>query len=104
MNSKRKGSAGERELLDILKKYGPAVRNDQRFVGGKDNPDISFTLGSSRYHVECKRVEHLDLHGAIRQAEQDAGSGFIPVVIHRRSREPWYITMRLDDFLNGGEA
>lgn len=102
MNSKRKGNDGERELLSILRQHGEATRNDQTFIGGKDNPDISFTSGSRRYHVECKRTEHLKLYEAIRQAEADAGSMAIPIVIHRRNREPWYITMRLSDFLAGG--
>jgi len=102
MNSKRKGSAGERELLEILQQFGEARRNDQTFIGGKDNPDISFTSGTRRYHVECKRTERLKLHEAINQAERDAGADSIPVVAHRRSREPWYITMKLTDFLKGG--
>ena len=102
MNGKRKGNEGEKELLSILRKYGEAVRNDQTFIGGKDNPDISFTREGRRYHVECKRTEHLKLHEAINQAERDAGGKAIPIVVHRRNREPWYITMQLKDFLNGG--
>lgn len=99
MNSKRKGNGGERELLSILQQYGKAERNDQTFVGGKDNPDIFFSDGRAEYHVECKRAERLNLHEALRQAEKDAGGKRIPTVIHRRNREPWYITMRLMDFL-----
>lgn len=103
MNSKRKGNAGERELLSILSKYGEAVRNDQTFIGGEGNPDISFFDGRENYHVECKRAERLNIHAALRQAEFDAGERKIPVVAHRRNREPWYITMRLNDFLMIGK-
>lgn len=99
MNSKRKGSAGERELLGILAQYGKAERNDQRYIGGVDNPDISFEIGGTRYHVECKRVERLNLHEAMNQAMHDANGHAVPVVIHRRSREPWMITMQLNDWL-----
>lgn len=108
MNSKRKGNAGERELLSILREYDEnAKRNDQTFVGGEDNPDISFTIGGTHYHVEAKRTERLQLNKAIEQAESDAGDKAIPVVVHRRNRKPWYITMRLKDFLQnvkGGRA
>lgn len=102
MNSKRKGNAGEIELLAILRQYGEAVRNDQTFIGGQNNPDISFTSGTRRYHIECKRTEHLQLHEALRQAERDAAGLAVPAVVHRRNREPWYITLKLSDFLQGG--
>ena len=99
MNSKRKGNAGERELLAILSEHGEAIRNDQTYIGGKGNPDIAFTDGSTRYHVECKRAERLNIHAAIQQAERDADPADIPIVAHRRNHEDWYITMRLRHFL-----
>ena len=33
-----------------------------------------------------------------REGEADA-DGRIPAVVHRRNREPWLITMRLDDWI-----
>ncbi len=100
MNVKRKGSAGERELLALLTTRGyDATRNDQRFIGGAGNPDIRLHHAGRDYHCEVKRVERLNLHEAIRQAEHDAKEGSVPCVVHRRNREPWYITLKLDDFL-----
>lgn len=52
-------------------------------------------------HVEAKRCEQLRLSEWMAQAERDAvrfGDG-LPAVFHRRSREPWLVTMRLDDWL-----
>ena len=96
MNSKRKGSAGECELCEYLTAAGfPAHRNDQRFTGGKRNPDID-AEGLERFHIEVKRVEKLNISAAMHQAEQDAVNR-TPVVIHRRNREPWLITMKLSD-------
>ena len=61
MNSKAKGSAGERELCEYLTEAGyPAHRNDQRYTGGKGNPDID-AEGLETLHIECKRVEHLNI-------------------------------------------
>ena len=100
MNSKRKGSAGERELCEYLTASGyPAHRNDQQYTGGKGNPDID-AEGLERFHIEVKRVERLNVSEAMRQAEHDAENR-IPVVMHRRNREQWLITMRLSDFLQG---
>ena len=99
-NSKRKGSAGERELRDYLTAMGfPASRNDQRYRGGKDNPDVA-AEGLEAYHIEVKRVERLNIGEAMQQSENDA-AGKIPVVVHRRNRKPWYVTLKLSDFLQG---
>lgn len=98
MNSKAKGSAGERELCAYLTGQGyPAHRNDQRYAGGHGNPDIS-AEGLGDLHIEVKRVERLNISEAMKQAERDA-AGLVPVVIHRRNREPWLITMHLTDYL-----
>ena len=100
MNAKRKGNQAERELLRILQEYGvDAHRNDQRYVGGVDNPDISVRMGPVSVHVECKRVERLQLAAALRQAHRDANGHALPVVVHRRSREPWIVSMELTDLL-----
>ena len=98
MNSKKKGSGGERELVEILTAEGfPAHRNDQRFTGGIGNPDVS-AEGLEGFHFEVKRTEKLNLGAAMEQAEHDA-AGRVPVVAHRRSRRPWFITMHLSDWL-----
>ena len=94
-----KGSAGERELCAFLAERGySAHRNDQRYIGGKGNPDIA-AEGLERYPIEVKRVERLNVSEAMRQAMCDA-SGRVPVVVHRKNREPWLITLKLDDFLS----
>lgn len=98
MNSKKKGSAGERELAAFLTAEGfPAHRNDQRYVGGAGNPDID-AEGLEWLHIECKRCEKLNVTEAMHQAERDAVDR-VPVVTHRKNREPWLITLKLSDFL-----
>lgn len=98
MNSKRKGSEGERELCEYLTAAGfPAHRNEQRYTGGKGNPDID-AEGLEQLHIEVKRCEKLNVSAAMQQAQADAVNR-IPVVVHRRSREKWLITMRLQDYL-----
>lgn len=99
MNSKKKGSAGERELLSILAEAGAAQRNDQRYVGGVDNPDISFQMGANRFHVECKRAEKFNAYAAMDQAQRDANGHAVPIVAHRRNRRPWLVVLTLADFL-----
>lgn len=100
MNSKAKGSAGERELCVWLTAHGyPARRNEQRYIGGKGNADV-VAEGLERFHFEVKRVERLNVPAAMQQAERDA-DGRIPAVVHRRNRAPWLITMHLEDWIKG---
>lgn len=100
VNSKRKGNAGELELLHLLEAHGlTARRNDQRYTGGVDNPDLSCTVDGMPIHIECKRTEKLSLYEAMNQAERDANGHALPVVVHRRSRKPWLVVIKLDDLL-----
>lgn len=99
MNSKRKGNAGERELCSLLAAEGVAVRNDQRYVGGMDNPDISLEMGNRRFHVECKRAERFNAYEAMEQAIRDANGHAIPIVMHRRNRKQWLVVMNLENFI-----
>ena len=96
MNVKRKGSAGERELAGILRSLGyESHRNDQRYVGGLDNPDITL----AGMHVEYKRVEALRLYDALEQARRDANGHAVPCVMHRKNHAPWVVIMYLDDWI-----
>lgn len=108
MNSKRKGTAGEHELVNILHGYGiRAFRNDQIFKSGQNNPDVEAEISGTKIHLEVKRVEKLNVSAAVAQAERDAAEGYLPVVAHRRNREQWLITIPLKallEILNNGGA
>lgn len=99
-NVKKKGTAGENELAEILRAAGiRAYRNDQIFRGGKENPDVFAEIGFLRLHIEVKRQERLNVPEAVHQAERDAAEGYFPVVAHRRNREKWLVTMPLEPLL-----
>ncbi len=99
-NSKRKGNAGERELAHLLAARGiHCQRNDQCYVGGEDNPDVSATIGGAALHLEVKRTERFRLWDALEQATRDANGHAVPVVVHRANRRPWVAVLALDDLL-----
>lgn len=98
MNSRNKGSAGERELASILRdKYGYETRRGQQYCGANGDADV---IGLDGIHIECKRVERLNVSDAMRQSIRDARQGEMPTVFHRKNREQWLVTMRLDDFMS----
>ena len=96
INSKVKGRNGEAELARFLQKYGYDTHRGQQFSGGVDSPDVK---GLPGIHIECKRVENLNVHKAYEQAVRDADGQAIPAVFHRRNREPWMVTLSLNDFM-----
>ena len=102
MNSKKKGSGGERELLELLHRYGiQAERNDQRYLSGEGLPDILARISGKEIHVEAKRCEKLKLTEWIAQANYDVSftPHRIPIVIFRRNRQPWYCTISFENFM-----
>ena len=96
MNSREKGAAGERELARALRGLGYDARRGQQYSGAAGDADV---LGLPGIHIECKRVERLDLQGAMSQAVSDARPGELPAVFHRRNRCPWLVTMCLEDWV-----
>ena len=95
-NSREKGAKGERELANILKKYGFDARRGQQFCGKNGDADV---VGLEGYHIECKRVERLNIHEAMQQSVRDARENETPIVAHRKNKTEWLVTMRLDDFI-----
>ena len=96
MNSRAKGAAGERELAHELKKYGYEARRGQQFCGTNGDADV---VGVDGLHIECKRVERLNIDEAMAQSIRDAREGEMPVVIHRKNHKKWLVTLSLDDFM-----
>ena len=96
MNSKRKGGVGERELAAILRDYGYDAHRGQQFQGGPDSPDV---VGLPGIHIEVKRQESLNIYKAMEQAIRDSAGQRIPAVFHRRNRDYWKVTLKLDDFM-----
>ena len=92
-----KGKRGERELASLLGEYGYDCHRGQQNRGGGDSPDV---VGLNGIHIECKRVEHLNVETAMEQARRDSeGSGNLPVVMHRRNGECWKATCDLPTFM-----
>lgn len=97
MNSREKGKRGEIELAHVLRGHGYETRRGQQFSGLNGDADV---IGLPGIHIECKRVEHLDLYKAVAQAVRDASKrGGLPTVMHRKNNCEWLVTMRMDDWI-----
>ena len=96
INSRDKGARGERELSSKLREYGYNARRTQQFCGANGDADV---VGLPNIHIECKRVEKLNIYNAIGQRKHDKRENEIPAVFHRKDRCNWLVTMELNDFM-----
>lgn len=98
INSKQKGKNGELEISHILKERGFECRRTAQY-NGKEQGSLADVIGLDGIHIEVKRVERLNINTAMEQAIRDCKDD-IPTVWHRRNNKPWYVTMRLEDWID----
>lgn len=92
---KAKGATAEREVVDILREHGYDVHRTPHSGALEWLPgDIS----GAPWFIEVKRCEALRVGEWMHKAIEQAGTR-VALLVHRRSREEWYVTMRLVDFL-----
>ena len=92
--SRDKGLLGEREVKHAFEAGGFPVRGleglgDHLIVCG-----FGLTL-----HVEVKRAEALRMSDWSKQAEAEAPQGTVPILAYRRNREPWRVSLKLEDLI-----
>ena len=90
MNSRNKGKRGELEAAHLLREYGYGARRGQQFSGANGDADV---VGLPGIHIEVKRVEKLNISEAMAQSMRDAKTGELPIVLHRKNRQEWLVTM-----------
>ena len=97
-SSQRKGREAELELVKVLHGFGFESVQAGEPVSYGSTPDL---VGLPGVHIECKRAEQLRLSEWMKQAQRDSErfQDGVPVIFHRRNREPWLVTMNLDDFM-----
>ena len=96
MNSRDKGKRGELDAAKLLKKHGYDARRGQQFSGANGDADV---VGLPGIHIEVKRVEKLNIDNALDQAIRDKRAAEIPIVLHRKNRSVWKVTMRFADWI-----
>lgn len=96
INSKRKGKVGELEWARVCNDHGYNCRRTAQYCG--NTGEASDVVGLPGIHQEVKRVERLDLYGALSQAQRDARPGEIPIVAYRRNNHDWVVIMSAEQW------
>jgi Holliday junction resolvase len=100
INNRRKGKDGENELARKLREFGFDVHRSQQYCG--KTGEAADLVGLPGVHIECKRVEQLNIDKAMEQAINDAEMAEkkeMPAVFHRKNGKPWKVTILLPDFM-----
>lgn len=97
-NSKQKGKRGELEVARILREHGfTEARRTAQFCGNTGQADD--VIGLDGFHIEVKRCETTKIWDWIHQAKNDCNGMKIPIVVFRKSREDWQVTLDFETFL-----
>ena len=63
---------------------------------GLEGEDV---VGLDYIHIECKRVQNLNLYDAMEQSKRDSKEGQSPAVFHRKNNKKWLVTMELEEWI-----
>ena len=97
INSRQKGSRGERQVAQILREAGfENARRGQQFSGANGDADV---VGLPGVWLEVKYRERLNIYEAMEQAQRDSQGMEIPWVVHRKNNRPWLCTMSFEEAL-----
>lgn len=101
INSKKKGSRGELELVNLLKEFGLEAHRSQQFAGKTGEAADVICKELDQFHIEVKRTETLSLYKAYDQVERDLnGADKTGLIFHRRSNKPWVVIIDARKFLS----
>ena len=95
--SKDKGKRGEREVAELLRKYGFEARRGQQFKGTKDRPDVVHNM--ENFYIEVKRTQAFSLYPVLKKAGEECDEFEEPLIFHRRNGKAWVVVLDAEYFL-----
>jgi hypothetical protein len=101
-SAREKGKCYERELGKEIEQRlgGRAWRSPSSGAMWYAKQDVVCTGNiMQRFHIEAKRQERVNLEEAYGQALRGAGTGKVPIVVTRKSRDVSMVYMKWDDLL-----
>ena len=93
-SQRNKGKRGEREVATIFRLKGYTTHRGWQTRSGQTECDVEGTP----WWIEVKRGKKVNIRAAMRQAKDDT-DGRPPIVVWRDDREPWMVSLTLEQFL-----
>ena len=96
--SRRKGAAYERELVHRFREAmpGAGVKRGLQQRSGAEVPDVDCPC----FWIEAKRGRKPNPRAALKQAQDAAPKGRVPVAVIRDDRNEAFVVLSLEDFLD----
>lgn len=95
-----KGATAEREVAAIFRSHNLGGRRTGQMQAQNGAPETDVEIDVAGVHLEVKRQETTKIDAWCEQARRDAPEGVTPVVVYRRSRQPWRVVLELDDYID----
>jgi len=93
-SQREKGKRGERQAAKaVAEALGVRARRGVQYKGGADSADLEVDIPG--IHWEVKFVERESIRTWMAQACDESG-GLVPVVMHKRSRGEWLVTLQME--------
>jgi hypothetical protein len=92
---RRKGATGEREVAGIFGRFGFDLAKRSGDAGQRDG-DLDHV---GNFYVEVRRRETLEILAWLREVAGECPPGLIGLLVFRRSRMPWHVSLPLGPFL-----
>lgn len=93
-SQREKGKRGERAAAKAVSAMlGVSARRGVQYKGGAESADLEVEIPG--VHWEVKFVEREAVRTWMAQASKESG-GRVPVVLHKKSRGEWLITLQLE--------
>jgi hypothetical protein len=93
-SQRQKGKRGERLASKaVTAALGVKARRGVQYKGGAGSADIEVEIPG--IHWEVKFVERESVRAWMKQARDECGVS-VPVVLHKRSREEWLVTVPME--------
>lgn len=93
--SRTKGRSAERE---VELRFQDAGFTTERALSGRRQ--IAGDINVAGLALEVRRRERIDIARWCAEHEAETPEHLTPVVVWRKSREPWRVSLTLDDFLD----
>lgn len=97
--SRRKGAVAELEVRDLLRARGYDSHRTAPLQAAQDSPHEDVD-GLPGFFLEVRRREAVRPLEWLTETEERCPKGKTPLLVYRRSRTPWTVSLRLDHFLD----
>lgn len=90
-SQREKGKRAEREAAELIRSWGIAARRGQQYAGDPDAPDVVAATPGLAWEVKARKQGHPGKW--LEELLKNCHDGDIPVVLHKRDRQPWLLTI-----------